>query len=82
MNFQPDYRHILQAINNKRPKRLPLYEHLINIPVMEKILGYNFDTESNIIDVHINHLRKKIDRDCQPKLIHTIKGVGYVLKSE
>ena len=50
--------------------------------ILESVWGYNFDTESNIIDVHINHLRKKIDSDCHPKLIHTIKGVGYVLKSE
>ena len=50
--------------------------------ILESVWGYNFDTESNIIDVHINHLRKKIDSSCQPKLIHTIKGVGYVLKSE
>ena len=50
--------------------------------ILERVWGYNFDTGSNIIDVHINHLRNKIDRDHQPKLIHTIKGVGYVLKSE
>ena len=50
--------------------------------ILESVWGYNFDTESNTIDVHINHLRKKIDRDFQPKLIRTIKGVGYVLKSE
>ena len=50
--------------------------------ILERVWGYNFDTGSNIIDVHINHLRNKIDRDREPKLIHTIKGVGYVLKSE
>jgi len=48
--------------------------------ILEQVWGYNFDTASNIIDVHINHLRKKIDSTFQPKLIHTIKGVGYVLK--
>jgi len=50
--------------------------------LLENVWGYNFDTSSNIIDVHINHLRMKIDKDFHPKLIHTIKGVGYVLKSE
>ena len=50
--------------------------------ILENVWGYNFDTSSNIIDVHINHLRMKIDKDFHPKLIHTIKGVGYVLKSE
>ena len=42
MPFQPDYRHMLCVMQNKRPERLPLYEHLINTPVMEKILGYKF----------------------------------------
>ena len=50
--------------------------------ILENVWGYNFDTSSNIIDVHINHLRLKLDKDFHPKLIHTIKGVGYVLKSE
>lgn len=48
--------------------------------ILEKVWGYNFDPSSNVIDVHINHLRGKIDRDAPVKLIHTIKGVGYVLK--
>ena len=48
--------------------------------ILEQVWGYNFDTSSNIIDVHINHLRRKIDSDSRTKLIHTIKGVGYVLK--
>jgi heavy metal response regulator len=50
--------------------------------ILEHVWGYDFDTSSNIIDVHINRLRTKIDRDFQVKLIHTIKGVGYVLKDE
>jgi heavy metal response regulator len=50
--------------------------------ILESVWGYNFDTESNIIDVHINHLRKKIDSGYQSKLIRTIKGMGYVIKSE
>jgi DNA-binding response OmpR family regulator len=40
----------------------------------------NFDTKTNIIDVYVNFLRKKIDRDFIPKLIHTYVGAGYVLK--
>ena len=50
--------------------------------ILENIWGYNFDTDSNIIDVHINHLRNKIDKNFPSKLIHTIKGVGYVIKDE
>ena len=49
--------------------------------ILEQVWGYNFDTSSNIIDVHINHLRGKIDTDFQTKLIHTVKGIGYVIKS-
>ncbi|MBM4310381.1 MAG: response regulator [Deltaproteobacteria bacterium] len=48
--------------------------------IIEKVWGYSFDTASNIIEVHINRLRAKVDRGFSPKLIHTIKGVGYVLK--
>jgi heavy metal response regulator len=50
--------------------------------ILESVWGYNYDTESNIIDVHVNHLRKKIDKDFPSKLIHTIKGVGYVIRDE
>ena len=50
--------------------------------IIEKVWGYSFDTSSNIIEVHINRLRTKIDKDFSPKLIHTIKGIGYVLKAE
>lgn len=50
--------------------------------ILDKVWGYNFDTGSNIIDVHINRLRNKIDKGFDINLIHTIKGVGYVLKAE
>ena len=50
--------------------------------IIEKVWGYSFDTSSNIIEVHINRLRTKIDKDFSPKLIHTIKGIGYVLKAD
>jgi heavy metal response regulator len=50
--------------------------------ILEAIWDYNFDTMTNVIDVHVNHLRNKIDRDFAPKLLHTIKGVGYVLKAK
>ena len=46
----------------------------------EKIFDYHFDTSTNIIDVHVSHLRNKIDKDFEPKLLHTVKGVGYVLE--
>jgi DNA-binding response OmpR family regulator len=48
--------------------------------ILEKNWDFHFDTSTNVIDVHISHLRKKIDQDFEPKLLHTIKGVGYVLE--
>jgi len=70
------------------PKEFSLLEYLMRneghvmsrTMITEKVWGYGFDSYSNLIDVHINHLRKKIDRDHEPKLIHTVKGVGYVLE--
>jgi heavy metal response regulator len=48
--------------------------------ISDKIWGYHFDTSTNVVDVHVSHLRNKIDKDFQPKLLHTVKGVGYVLE--
>jgi two-component system, OmpR family, copper resistance phosphate regulon response regulator CusR len=50
--------------------------------IAEKIWGFSFNSGTNVIDVHINSLRKKIDRDFSQKLIHTKKGFGYVLSEE
>ncbi len=48
--------------------------------ISEKIFDYHFDTSTNVIDVHVSNLRNKIDKNFQPKLLHTIKGVGYVFE--
>lgn len=48
--------------------------------ISEHIWRYNFDTGTNIIDVYVNHLRNKIDDGFDVKLIHTVRGVGYVLR--
>ena len=50
--------------------------------IAEKIWGFSFNSGTNIIDVHINSLRKKIDKDFDLKLIHTRKGFGYVLSDQ
>jgi len=50
--------------------------------IAEKVWGFSFNSGTNIIDVHINSLRKKIDKEFTPKLIHTKKGFGYVLSEE
>ena len=52
------------------------------ILIAEKIWGFSFNSGTNVIDVHINSLRKKIDREFSQKLIHTKKGFGYVLSEE
>lgn len=50
--------------------------------IAEKIWGFSFNSGTNVIDVHISSLRKKIDKDFPQKLIHTKKGFGYVLSEE
>jgi len=48
--------------------------------IAEHVWDYNFDTFTNVIDVYINHLRNKIDKGRQVKLLHTLRGVGYIMK--
>jgi DNA-binding response OmpR family regulator len=48
--------------------------------ISEHIWRYTFDTGTNVIDVYVNHLRNKIDEGFEPRLIHTVRGVGYVMK--
>lgn len=48
----------------------------------EAVWGYDREIESNILDVYIRQLRSKIDLPDSPKLIHTIRGVGYALREE
>jgi two-component system copper resistance phosphate regulon response regulator CusR len=70
------------------PKEYALLEFLMRHPgeiitrtmITEKIWDYQFDAGTNVIDVHVSHLRNKIDKDFEPKLLHTVKGVGYVLE--
>ena len=50
--------------------------------ISEHVWNYDFDTETNVIDVYVNYLRRKIDPGGEKKLIHTVRGSGYVLKSE
>lgn len=72
------------------PKEYTVLEYLMRHQgrVMSRTLiteyawGYHFDPGTNIVDVVINHLRKKIDAGTEKKLIHTIRGVGYVIRDE
>lgn len=47
--------------------------------LLEQVWGYNFDPNTNVIDVHINRLRSKIDKEFDGALLHTVRGVGYKL---
>ena len=49
------------------------------VQIYEHVWGYDMDLESNLVEVYVQRLRAKIDRDHQPKLIRTIRGAGYVL---
>ena len=49
--------------------------------IAEHVWDYNFDTFTNVIDVYVNHLRKKIDKKYPAKLLHTLRGVGYVMRT-
>lgn len=48
--------------------------------IVEKVWDYDFDPGSNLVDVYIMRLREKIDADYEPKLLQTVRGIGYVLK--
>jgi two-component system copper resistance phosphate regulon response regulator CusR len=50
------------------------------VDISEKVWNLNFDTGTNVIDVYISYIRKKIDKDHAQKLLHTIVGMGYVLR--
>jgi DNA-binding response OmpR family regulator len=70
------------------PKEYALLEYLTRhsgqmltrTMIAEKVFDYRFDTSTNIIEVHVSNLRNKIDKNFEPKLLHTVKGVGYVLE--
>ncbi|MBI3766343.1 MAG: winged helix-turn-helix domain-containing protein, partial [Ignavibacteriales bacterium] len=50
--------------------------------IAEQVWGYNFDTGTNVVDVYVNYLRKAIDEGFPKRLIHTVRGVGFILKDE
>ncbi len=50
--------------------------------IVEHIYSEDSDMDSNVVDVYINYLRNKIDKDFKKKLIHTVRGAGYILKEE
>jgi DNA-binding response OmpR family regulator len=72
-----------------QPREFSLLEYLMRHPgrvlsknmIMEHVWGYDFDPQTNVVDVLVCRLRNKVDRDFKNKLIHTHRGVGYALKT-
>jgi two-component system response regulator MprA len=50
--------------------------------LFERVWGYDFDGQSNVLDVYIGHLRAKLEADGAPRLLHTVRGVGYALRED
>jgi len=71
-----------------RPREFALLEYLMRNPsrvlsktmILSHVWGYNFNPGTNVVDVLVSRLREKIDKDFDPKLLHTVRGVGYVLE--
>ena len=72
-----------------RPREFSLLEYLMRnqgqvvtkTMILSHVWGYSFNPGTNVVDVLVSRLREKIDRDFEPKLLHTVRGVGYVLKA-
>ena len=77
-------KHLLQL----QPREFSLLEYFLRYPgrvlsktfILEHVWDYDFDPQTNVVDVLVSRLRSKVDRDFDTKLIHTLRGVGYVLK--
>ncbi len=73
---------------NLQPREFALLEYLMRnvgrlvtrTMIMEHVWDYNFDPQTNVVETRISRLRDKIDRDFEKKLIHTIRGAGYIFK--
>ncbi|MBU0960096.1 MAG: winged helix-turn-helix domain-containing protein, partial [Proteobacteria bacterium] len=50
--------------------------------ILERIYEYNFDPQTNVVDVLVCRLRNRVDKEYEVKLIHTVRGMGYVLRTE
>ena len=48
--------------------------------IFDRVWGYDFGGESNIIEVYIRYLRQKLEEEGEPRLLHTVRGMGYVLR--
>ena len=72
-----------------KPREFRLLEYLMRhadqvvtrTMLLEAVWDYHFDPQTNIIDVHVSRLRRKVDRDFGPPLIHTVRGAGYAIRA-
>ena len=72
-----------------RPREFALLEYLLRnagrvvskTMILSHVWAYNFDPQTNIVDVLVSRLRDKVDRPFEKKLLHTVRGVGYVLRA-
>ncbi len=72
-----------------QPREFRLLEYLMRhagqvvtrTMLLEHVWDYHFDPQTNVIDVHVSRLRRKIDRDFDTPLLHTVRGAGYVLRA-
>jgi two-component system OmpR family response regulator len=73
-----------------QPREFALLEYLMRNPgrvvtktaILEHVYDYSFDPQTNVVDVLVCRLRNRIDKQFDQKLIHTVRGVGYVLKTD
>jgi len=73
---------------NLTPKEYSILEYLLRnknhvvsrMKLTEHVYEYQFDPDTNVIDVYINKLRNKIDKDSEQRILHTIRGIGYMIK--
>ncbi len=73
-----------------RPREFALLEYLMRnagrvvskTMILSRVWDYNFDPRTNVVDVLVHRLREKMDREFEPKLLHTRRGVGYVLSAD
>jgi DNA-binding response OmpR family regulator len=50
--------------------------------IYDRVWGYDFGGESNIIEVYVRYLRQKLEFSGEPRLLHTVRGVGYILRED
>ena len=74
----------------REDRRLPPSEQLLRHPrqvlernqILMEVWGYDFGGDSNVLEIYISYLRKKLESNGEPRLIQTVRGIGYMLREE